>query len=218
MRNFAESRRTNKATNEQMDESRSDELSQLATQDLLDRALVEARRDLSGESNERWECISALHGRHADDEVFETASAWCSDESPIERQLGTEVLAQLGHLPEAEYSPFGQQSLSIFLELLDDPEPAVVKSAIIGLGHLICWEVDFDPSCLNTLAESDDPTIRYAVAFSLGGDPCSRGPAGGGDVCVGLLSDPDSDVRKLGRLRPRCHQQRRLGRGPVRSR
>jgi HEAT repeat protein len=172
---------------------REEELQDLSTGDLLDRALEITRRDCDADADLRWACVSALHQR-PEDEVFRTASAWCESRDPSERSLGADILGQLGHLPPAFESPFADRSGPILLGMLQDAEPAVVESAIIALGHLANVGAAWDSARLVPLASNPDPEIRQAVAFALGGAR-SDDSSVAVETMITLSRDPEVDVR-----------------------
>ena len=172
---------------------RDDEIQALSTGGLLDRALEITRRDCDSEADLRWACVSGLHQR-PEAEVFDAASAWCASGDPKERTLGADILGQLGHLPPTFESPFADRSGPILLGLLEDPEPAVVESAVVALGHLANAGAEWDSARLLPLASNPDPEIRQAVAFALGGARSDDSNVAV-EIMISLSRDPDIDVR-----------------------
>jgi HEAT repeat protein len=106
-----------------------------------------------------WACISELHGR-SDASIFEACSAWTRAAAPRARQAGADVLSQLGY--SVGY-PFAGQSQPFLEELLDDAESAVVKAALIALGHLGRGNL----SLISCRARDPDVCVRYAVVHAL---------------------------------------------------
>src|SRR5262245_25681268 len=78
-----------------------------------------------------WEPVPVLHYR-ATREVFETAGALCVSECPRERELGADILGQLG-IPERV---FADEAIDILLAMLDaEQDEDVLNSICVALGH-----------------------------------------------------------------------------------
>jgi HEAT repeat protein len=168
-------------------------LPDLSTQEVLERALALSREGTARESDELWSLVAALH-RRPEEKVFETASEWCQWGSPSERELGADVLGQLGHTGPSFESPFGSRSLPVLLALLSDSEARVLQSAITALGHLASHHVSWEPEKIRDLAFHLDPDVRHAVAFALGGSQCDSSSVAVA-IMLDLMSDADVDVR-----------------------
>ena len=158
-------------------------LDSLSTIELLERTEEIALRDPSGDSEQRWNHVVALH-RRTDVAIFERAAAWCGSEQPLLRALGADVLGQLGCL---DSHPFAAASTPILLARLADAEPAVLASALLGLAHL--GTGDLQP--ILSLAAHRSGHVRYAVAYCLGArdEPEARA------ALVTLSADEDPKVR-----------------------
>jgi HEAT repeat protein len=134
--------------------------------------------------------------RRTDRPAFEAACALTRSDDPGERELGLDILAQLGYPAGDSWTtpgrPFLEDSLPVVLACCADDQQEVVSSAIMALGHLA------DPRGLPpTLAHVAHPCaeVRFAVAFALpnvAGDPPADEAA---DALVRLSRDPDPEVR-----------------------
>ena len=165
----------------------------LSTEALLERAGEQAGAVADTAVNALWVLIGELH-RRPEEAIFGTASAWCATGATPKRVLGADILGQLGHVPDAEQSPFGERSVPVLVELLRDEDPRVKQSAVVALGHLAAWGVDWDCTTLEGLERHADRSVRHAVASALGGRPCEETPWAA-DVLLRLMTDPDDHVR-----------------------
>ncbi|MEN6520498.1 MAG: HEAT repeat domain-containing protein [Armatimonadota bacterium] len=137
-----------------------------------------------------WDSVRVLW-MHGDNEVFEEAKRLCSSEKAPERQLGVDILGQLG-VPERK---FAGESVRIITEMLrkqgllrKEQDPNVLYSIGIALGHL------GDPKAVKPLAGmSEHPcaAVRYGVAFGL----CGHKNKLAVKVLIELSSDPYAFVR-----------------------
>jgi HEAT repeat protein len=150
---------------------------------LLDRAASCAAADPLRETDELWAVIVELH-RRGGSIVYAAATEWCASEQPSLRCLGADVLGQLGF---SEGHPFAEPSTQALTKLLADPEPTVVDSALVALGHLETGDL---PTICG-LASHASPEVRHGVAFCLGG----RNHDAALDALVRLCGDEDADVR-----------------------
>jgi HEAT repeat protein len=166
--------------------------SSVSTRTLLERALALCREDRDRESEEQWSLITALH-RRPEEAVFEAASEWCRHVDPSERELGADVLGQLGHVAFSG-SPFADRALPVLLALLADSDPRVLQSAITALGHLANHGVEWDAENLLLLSRHADPDVRHAVAYALGGPRCDSSPIAVA-IMLELMTDSDTEVR-----------------------
>jgi HEAT repeat protein len=140
------------------------------------------------EGDAYWDCVGELH-RRGTQEVFERAARLCSGSDARSRQLGLDVLAQLGY--EAG-RPFLEDVLRIATRLANDSDAPVRKSALSALGHQL------DVRALPTLIQhrfDPDPDVRWAVAaaipFVANAPPDPAAVA----TLIALMRDADSDVR-----------------------
>ena len=150
-------------------------------QDLCEAAVRESADPHSNDGY--WSAVRALHARpHT--RVFEWASILCRSPHPHERSLGLDVLAQLGSA-----RPFRDVSVPVVLATLEDPDPYVLQSAVIALGHL---EPD-DQVVEAIIPLKDHPLsdVRFGVSWSLGRN---RSPAAIGTL-IELSHDVDDEVR-----------------------
>lgn len=161
------------------------DLASVPVAQLISRAL--AIRD--SEDDRRWELVREMQ-RRGDTTTFEAARMLCADAAPASRELGLDILAQLGYTAGR---PFLEETLPIVFKLCSAHEPKpVLISAISGLGHL--YDTRAQPHLLN-LAQHSDEDIRFAVAQALpnvAGDPPSPLVV---DALTTLTRDPDADVR-----------------------
>ncbi len=154
----------------------------LPTDELLAAAPDHAR---AGDSELYWNHVAALHWR-PEPEVFQSALRWCRSAVADERQLGADVLGQLG-AGKPTY-PFAGESRRPLWELVNDPANDVVQAAIVALGHL---GVSDGASRLVAAASSPDSDVRQAVAYALGGSEEPVAVA----LLIELTSDTDTEVR-----------------------
>ena len=127
----------------------------------LEQAETLSLDDTADGSEERWALVSELH-RRGTPTVYEAATRWCASPRVPLRCLGANVLGQLGF---ADGYPFAERSTATLIDLLADPDPAVIDSALVALGHLKTGDVH--EVC--ALAVHAAPRVRHSVAFCLGG-------------------------------------------------
>lgn len=111
------------------------------------------------ESKRAWDAISILR-RRGTREVFSFARRLCASPTAKEREVGVNVLAQIG----ARKPVFMRQSVSLLIERLQDRSTHVVSAAAVGLGHRD------DPQAipyLVALKNHPNSVVRYGVAFGL---------------------------------------------------
>jgi hypothetical protein len=90
--------------------------------------------DTTRDSDEYWRTIRLLHKR-AEREVFEQAAACCAGVTRTERQVGADVLAQIGTADTRGIRPFTEESVPVLRALLADTDDEVIASAIHALAH-----------------------------------------------------------------------------------
>jgi HEAT repeat protein len=157
------------------------ELSALFTQ-AVQLATVDATRD----SDDYWRAIRLLHKR-AEREVFEQAVACCAGVTPAERQVGADVLAQIGTADTRGIRPFTEESVPVLRALLADTDDDVIASAIDALAHHRHENVsDFSP-----LARHESQAVRYAIAHALSGHHQADAIA----ILIELTTDVDDSIR-----------------------
>jgi HEAT repeat protein len=150
--------------------------------ELLRRALA------TEDTEERHAIVVGLQGR-TDRATFDAACALTRSPGPRERELGLDVLGQIGYLAGR---PFLEDTLPAVLACCADDWPEVLSSAVVALGHLA------DPrglsAVLGHVAHPSDE-VRFAVTFALpsvAGDP----PAGEAiSALIRLTCDPDPEIR-----------------------
>lgn len=77
-----------------------------------------------------WDVIYEFH-RRGGREIFQQATIWCRSAIRQERQLGADILGQLGW----QKDQFRKQSIKLLIGLLDDKDTDVIASAAYALGH-----------------------------------------------------------------------------------
>ncbi len=135
------------------------------------------------ETKKAWDAIYILRLR-ATREVFEAAKRLCSSPIAKGREVGVNVLAQIG----GGKPVFLQQSVSLLIERLRDSSPHVVNAAAVGLGHR------HDPRAIpHLIALKGHPNsrVRLGVAFGLARQEVPRAI----QVLIELSRDKDRDVR-----------------------
>jgi HEAT repeat protein len=148
------------------------------TEELINLALTEE------DEHAAWNAVTVLQFR-ATREVLEAAQNLCKSERAKERELGANILGQLG-VPDRA---FPDECLATALELLEtDQEVQVLSAACIALGHL------HDPRAIGPLVglknhPSED--VRYGVVHGLSGQRDDLAIA----TLIELSADEDSDVR-----------------------
>jgi len=106
-----------------------------------------------------WKLIAELHKRGTIFE-FKEAKRLCSSKNPIKREIGADILGQLGWGEKA----FHNKSVSLLIELLKDPKSNVIDSAAFALGHRR------DPKAISPLLKlinHKNNRVRYGVTFGL---------------------------------------------------
>ena len=133
-----------------------------------------------------WRVISLLRGRPERD-VFERAAACCRGDTPAERIVGANVLAQLGFGDRDGVRPFTEETVPVLRSLLDDKNDDAVAAAIHALAHHR-YAV---PGDFRELARHPSQPIREAVAHVLSGHDHAEAVA----LLIELTKDLDDSVR-----------------------
>lgn len=135
------------------------------------------------ENNNSWNAIDVLRWRGTC-EVFTSARSLCSSPRAKEREVGVNVLAQIG----CGRRPFLRQSVSLLIERLQDRSVHVVSAAGVGLGHR-----DDPRSIPHLVALKNHPSshVRYGVAFGLARQKTAEAIV----TLIELSRDKDRDVR-----------------------
>jgi HEAT repeat protein len=131
-----------------------------------------------------WTAVSALQ-RLGTREVLDRALELVTSDDPRLRGRAADILGQLGSPDHT----FPEECLNAALGLLDsDPDPDVIQSAAVALGHLK------DPRGIDALlkrAEHGDARIRQTVAWALAGRSDPKSIA----ALMQLMTDVDASVR-----------------------
>lgn len=125
-----------------------------STEELIQIALTTDDEDII------WDAVSTLQFR-GNRQVLEAASKLCESQNSKERQLGADILGQLG-IPQRT---FPDESLQILLRLLErEDDTSVLQSIGIALGHL------HDSRAIETLVKlKNHPSadVRFGVVRGL---------------------------------------------------
>jgi HEAT repeat protein len=149
-----------------------------STEELIKLALSEQDEDAA------WEPVKVLHFRGTQ-EVLEAAKHLCHSDVPKERELGADILGQLG-IPNRT---FPDESFVLLAEVLSHEQNSdVLQAILIAFSHLR------NPQAINLAlpwknhAEAD---VRYGAVQALSCHEDSKAIAG----LIDLANDEDSDVR-----------------------
>ena len=153
------------------------DLKKLSTMEIVDLA----RYAKNGE--EYHDLIAILHLRGTIVE-FEAAQNLARSLDPLEREIGADILGQLGGWERA----FQDESVARLIALLADPVDEVIAAAAYSLGHRNAPEAVED---LLKLMDHPKPEIRHAVTIGLN---CQEDPAAIAGL-IRLAADNDKDVR-----------------------
>lgn len=134
-------------------------------------------------SEQYWHIISELHKRGSSSE-FEAARKLTDSSDPIEREIGADILGQLGWSKQC----FHTESVAILIKLLNDDIDDVIASAAFSLGHRN------DACCiphLLSLVGHKNARVRWGVAFGL----CGLNDEQAAQGLIELSKDTDYDVK-----------------------
>jgi HEAT repeat protein len=146
--------------------------------------IEEALRVGDPDDHAYWEPVTVLWHRGSAD-VLEAARKLCRSGDPKERELGANILGQLGSKSDALH----EERLQALLSLLDgETEPQVLAATCIALGHL--YDVKAHKSLVR-FKDHPDEDVRYGVVVGLTGDLGEKARA----ALIELSGDVDSDVR-----------------------
>lgn len=139
-------------------------------------------------STARWKRVSKLQ-ELGSEEVFATASRLLASKRAVEREVGADVLGQLGF---NESYPFKAASVPKLRRLIrEDENPEVAAAALWALGGLRATQ-----ALVRAGKMADHPAARVrlalAQALSTPDDPCPQEVI---DLLVRLTSDRSGDVR-----------------------
>jgi len=157
---------------------RNAELDACSTQELIQYALTEADEDAA------WEPVVTLHFRGTR-EVLDAACRLCTSPAARERELGADILGQLG----VNERTFPAECFNCLAKMLrTESDPDVLESIAIAFGHL------HDPRCIELLIPLNshpDEDVRLGLVHGLMGHEDERAIA----TLIQLSSDGDEDVR-----------------------
>lgn len=157
------------------------QLKQKTTDELIQLALTAGDE----ESSPGWDAIWELRTR-ATREVFDAAKTLCESHNPVKRQVGVDILAQLGQ-PTRTYL---DETLDVFFQLIEtEQDSRVLNSLGVGLGHISPEPRKVKP--LLKLKNHADSSVRFGVAFGLQ----AEGDALAIQAWIELSSDADDKVR-----------------------
>jgi HEAT repeat protein len=161
-------------------------LEQLPTSAIVAEALLHAALldDTDDECSVHcyWDCVGELHKRGGQTE-FNAARALLAGNTPVERSLAASILGQLGY-----GNTFIDESVTLLIQALSDPDATVICAAAHGLGHR--HSVRAIESLLAHVANSS-AEIRDAITHGLGCLDDRRAT----DGLIQLSRDPDDLVR-----------------------
>jgi len=148
------------------------------TEELIRLALTEKDEDAA------WEPVTVLHERGSR-EVLVAAQRLCASSEAAERELGANLLGQLG-TPE---QPFADERFDCLAKTIRSETDADVLQAIaVAFGHLN------DPRCVELLlplkAHPDD-LVRWGVVHGIKG----HSHPGAAEALIELCRDEDEEVR-----------------------
>jgi hypothetical protein len=135
------------------------------------------------ESRKSWDAIHVLRLRGTR-EVFERAKQLCHSRKAKEREVGVDILAQIG----ARSPVFVRQSVSLLINRLKDSSLRVVGATGVGLGHR--GDARAIPHLI-ALRVHPSSRVRFGVAFGLASQKSSRVI----QALIQLSRDKDRDVR-----------------------
>ena len=158
-----------------IDERRADPRS---TEELITLALA------APDEEAEWKLLAVLHAR-GNREVLDAAGSLCTNFVAKERQLGAEILGQLG-APGSTYPEERFQLLATMLQHETDPD--VLASIAVAFGHLE------DPRCVRLLIPlkaHPNAGVRYSVVHGISGqdDPEAI------ETLIELSRDDDGNTR-----------------------
>lgn len=125
-----------------------------STQELIKAILSSKDKDAV------WDLVQVLHARGTHEEL-DAALALCKSKVATERELGADILGQLG---AADYT-YLEESVNALIRLLSDQSDDVVSAVVVALGHRA------DSRAINhiiKLKDHPDCGIRGNVAYALG--------------------------------------------------
>ena len=147
------------------------------TEELVQSALADPGSEAA------WHAIRVLHVRGSQRE-FEAARRLCKSDNPVERELGVNILGQLGGRDVA----FLEESLPLLFARLEDPVENVIAAAGVALGHR--GDSRSIPQLVR-LKDHVNPQVRFGVVLGIIG----HNDETAAKALIALSADADSDVR-----------------------
>jgi len=156
---------------------KSEVLRSISTHEIIESALIE-------KSGKRyWTYIWELHRRGTKVE-FEKAKELTKNLAPMCREIGADILGQLGHARKK----FQEQSVRILIKMLADPDPNVIASSAFALGHRNAREaVPF----LAKLKNHRKKDVRDGVVYGLLGQQSQEAI----ETLIDLSKDKTEEIR-----------------------
>lgn len=128
------------------------------------RQLLAAALAEDPESDERWRLVTEVQ-RRGDRESFDIAMELAGSANAEERELGVDVLGQLGFRDEEADRPFREPTIDFLIELLNDETSSeVLESATTALGHLRAKRAI---PTVAALSRHPNPEVRMGVVNGL---------------------------------------------------
>ena len=159
----------------------------------LELLLRLARREIEDDYDAPRPSLLALH-RRPTREVFDRAAALVGDSDATQRELGVQILRELGDEQPDGRRPFRDETVSLMrARLRDETDPAVVRWIVSTLGYHRGKEA---LSEVVALAGHPDDRVRFHVAAalpSLVDLDCVEPEAA--DALIRLCLDADADTR-----------------------
>jgi HEAT repeat protein len=148
-----------------------------SSEDIIQEAYLENDEEVY------WSLIAELHKRGTVNE-FNLSVKLCDSEDPVDREIGADILGQLGWQKKA----FQEESIPILIELLSDPVDDAISSAAYALGHRNAAEA---VKPLLRHKKHPNPRVRHGVVFGL----LSLEDTDAINCLIDLTNDKDDEVR-----------------------
>ena len=155
--------------------------------------LISAALELPDDSDERWAHVTTLHYLNSG-AALDAAVELCHSAEPSRRELGVDILAQLGtyksDVSDVVFDrPHRDRVIELLLWMLEsEDEPVVLASIGYAFGH------QDDPRGVEPLAalsDHPDENVRYAVVWGISRHDLDLAV----ETLIKLSSDADADVR-----------------------
>jgi hypothetical protein len=111
-----------------------------------------------------WDYVVELRCRGTT-EIYNSAKDLCFGSKVCCRQLGADILSQLGY---GSSYPFRNESLKLFHKILKtEKSPKVLESVLVGIGHLQKPEDTFGVWRISSFRNHKSEDVREGVVFAL---------------------------------------------------